>query len=71
MWWFSLPAILKGWAGLVLTRGFAYQRGHKYDTGLLSGKRAMVSVTGPVGYVPPEVVTAWSDSSEVVVARRR
>lgn len=45
MWWFSMPAILKGWADRVFTRGFAYQRGHKYDNGLLSGKRAMVSVT--------------------------
>lgn len=45
MWWFSMPAILKGWADRVLTRGFAYLPGHKYDTGLLAGKLAMVSVT--------------------------
>lgn len=29
----------------MFTRGFAYEPGHKYDTGLLFGKRAMVSVT--------------------------
>ncbi len=45
MWWFGMPAILKGWADRVFTRGFAYLPGHKYDTGLLSGKSAMVSVT--------------------------
>lgn len=45
MWWFGMPAILKGWADRVLTRGLAYLPGRKYDTGLLSGKLAMVSVT--------------------------
>lgn len=45
MWWFGPPAILKGWADRVFTRGFAYFRGHKYDTGLLAGKTALVSVT--------------------------
>ncbi len=29
----------------MFTRGFAYEPGHKYDTGLLFGKRATVSVT--------------------------
>ncbi len=45
MWWFGMPAILKGWAERVLTRGFAYLPGRKYDTGMLRGKLAMVSVT--------------------------
>lgn len=45
MWWFGMPAILKGWVDRVFTRGFAYLPGHKYDTGLLAGKLAMVSVT--------------------------
>jgi NAD(P)H dehydrogenase (quinone) len=45
MWWFSMPAILKGWADRVFTRGFAYLPGRKYDTGMLAGKLAMVSVT--------------------------
>ncbi len=45
MWWFGMPAILKGWAKRVLTRGFAYLPGRKYDTGMLRGKLAMVSVT--------------------------
>ncbi|MBK5001843.1 NAD(P)H-dependent oxidoreductase [Pseudomonas sp. S31] len=45
VWWFSMPAILKGWVDRVLSRGFAYSSGHKYDTGHLKGKRAMLSVT--------------------------
>lgn len=45
MWWFGPPAILKGWFDRVFTRGFAYLPGHKYDTGLLRGKTALVSVT--------------------------
>ena len=45
MWWFGPPAILKGWFDRVFTRGFGYLPGRKYDTGLMHGKRAMVSVT--------------------------
>lgn len=45
MWWFGRPAILKGWFDRVFTRGFAYLPGRKYDTGLMAGKLAMVSVT--------------------------
>jgi NAD(P)H dehydrogenase (quinone) len=45
MWWFGPPAILKGWFDRVFTRSFAYLPGRKYDTGLMAGKLAMVSVT--------------------------
>ena len=45
MWWFGPPAILKGWFDRVFTRGFAYLPGRKYDTGLMAGKLAMISVT--------------------------
>ncbi len=45
MWWYGMPAIMKGWFDRVLARGFAYAPGRKYDTGLLAGKLAMVSVT--------------------------
>jgi len=45
MWWFGLPAILKGWADRVMTYGFAYAPGHKFEAGLLKGRRALVSVT--------------------------
>lgn len=45
VWWFGMPAILKGWADRVFARGFAYSSGRKYDTGLFRGKLALVSVT--------------------------
>jgi NAD(P)H dehydrogenase (quinone) len=45
IWWFGMPAILKGWADRVLARGFAYVAGSKYDTGMLRGKTAMIAAT--------------------------
>lgn len=45
MWWYSVPAILKGWLERVMTIGFAYGRGKMFDTAGLSGTRAMVSCT--------------------------
>jgi NAD(P)H dehydrogenase (quinone) len=47
MWWFSVPAILKGW----IDRVFTYQFAHgpavppPYGEGALTGRRALVSVT--------------------------
>ena len=45
VWWFGMPAILKGWADRVFARGFAYMPGRKYDTGMFRGKIAMVAAT--------------------------
>ena len=46
LWWFSMPAILKGWVDRVLTMGFAYdQDGRWYEHGGLKGRRAMLSLT--------------------------
>lgn len=45
LWWFSMPAILKGWVDRVMSMGFAYGGGQWYDTGGLKGRRAMLSVT--------------------------
>lgn len=53
MWWFSMPAILKGWFERVYAYGFAYgvgehsdsRWGERYGEGMLKGKRAMVVVT--------------------------
>ncbi|MGN6526932.1 MAG: NAD(P)H-dependent oxidoreductase [Burkholderiaceae bacterium] len=45
VWWFSLPAMLKGWIDRVFSRGFAYSAGRKYGTGHFHGKRAMLSLT--------------------------
>lgn len=45
LWWFSMPAILKGWVDRVMSMGFAYGGGQWYDTGGMKGRRAMLSIT--------------------------
>ncbi|WP_407289115.1 NAD(P)H-dependent oxidoreductase [Streptomyces sp. BP-8] len=47
MWWFSVPAILKGWIDRVFTNGFAHGPAvpPPYSEGALGGRRALVSVT--------------------------
>lgn len=45
VWWFGMPAMMKGWADRVFSRGFAYMPGRKYDTGMFKGKLALVATT--------------------------
>lgn len=45
IWWFSMPAILKGWVERVMTRGFAYGGGRKHAKGVFQGRKAMVCCT--------------------------
>jgi NAD(P)H dehydrogenase (quinone) len=53
LWWYSMPAILKGWVDRVFTYRFAYgvgehsdvKYGERYGEGTLAGKRALLSVT--------------------------
>jgi NAD(P)H dehydrogenase (quinone) len=53
LWWFSMPAILKGWVDRVYAYGFGYgvgehsdrHWGDRYGEGTLAGKRAMLVVT--------------------------
>ncbi len=45
LWWFGLPAILKGWVDKVFAMGRIYSGGKFYDNGVLKGKKAMLSVT--------------------------
>lgn len=45
LWWFSMPAILKGWVDRVFSMGFAYGGGKWYDRGPMQGKRAMLSLS--------------------------
>jgi NAD(P)H dehydrogenase (quinone) len=53
LWWFGLPAVLKGWVDRVFAAGRAYGLGTRYETGVFRGKRAMLSLTTggpPEGY---------------------
>jgi NAD(P)H dehydrogenase (quinone) len=53
LWWFTMPAILKGWVERVFAYGFGYgvgehsdaRWGDRYGEGTLAGKRAMLVVT--------------------------
>lgn len=53
LWWYSVPAILKGWIDRVFVKGFAYGiadpshpgRTFRYGDGPLSGRRAQVVTT--------------------------
>jgi NAD(P)H dehydrogenase (quinone) len=52
LWWYGMPAILKGWFDRVFVKGFAFGvtdpatgRTRRYGEGSLAGKRAMVVVT--------------------------
>lgn len=52
LWWFGLPAILKGWVDRVFASGGRIYGGGKwYDRGVFAGKRAMCAVT--IGGLPP------------------
>jgi NAD(P)H dehydrogenase (quinone) len=45
LWWFSVPAILKGWMDRVLAVGFAYGGGRWFETAPLVGRKALLSIT--------------------------
>jgi NAD(P)H dehydrogenase (quinone) len=53
LWWFAMPAILKGWVDRVFAYGLAYgvgehndkHYGDRYGEGTFAGKRAMVITT--------------------------
>ncbi|WP_429536145.1 NAD(P)H-dependent oxidoreductase [Paraburkholderia youngii] len=53
LWWFSMPAIMKGWVERVYAYGLAYgvgehsdaRWGERYGEGRFAGKRAMLVVT--------------------------
>ncbi|MFJ5292788.1 NAD(P)H-dependent oxidoreductase [Streptomyces sp. NPDC088348] len=53
LWWYTMPAILKGWVDRVFTHRFAYgvgehsdtTYGERYGEGTLAGRKAMLSVT--------------------------
>jgi NAD(P)H dehydrogenase (quinone) len=55
IWWFSVPALLKGWFDRVLAMGVTWDGGKIYENGLLRGKQAIMiaSAGGPEEYYQP------------------
>jgi NAD(P)H dehydrogenase (quinone) len=46
LWWFSVPAIMKGWIDRVFVNGTVYGGGGKrFDNGGLKGRRAMLAIS--------------------------
>lgn len=53
LWWYSMPAILKGWVDRVFTAHFGYnvgehsdtRYGERYGEGILAGRKGLLSVT--------------------------
>ncbi|MDQ0067632.1 NAD(P)H-dependent oxidoreductase [Chryseobacterium lathyri] len=45
LYWFSVPAILKGWIDKVFTMGKFYDNGKIFENGFSAGKKAILSVT--------------------------
>jgi len=56
LWWFSLPAVFKGWVDRTFAMGRAYGGGKFYDTGFFRGKKALLSLTtgGPSESYQPD-----------------
>lgn len=45
LWWYSVPAMLKGWIDRVFAYGVAYDFGRTWNRGVFTGRRAMLSFT--------------------------
>lgn len=69
LWWYGMPAILKGWFDRVFVKGFAYGITHpdghtlRYGEGTLAGKRAMIVLTAgaPEATIGPRGVNGELD----------
>lgn len=45
LWWFGMPAILKGWMDRVFVYGKMYRSIKRYDAGICAGKKMIACVT--------------------------
>lgn len=45
LWWFGMPAILKGWMDRVFVYGGIYDSRHRHENGVMKGKKALLTVT--------------------------
>ena len=44
-WWYSMPAIMRGWIDRVFAFGFTYDDQHSFENGLLLGKKALICMS--------------------------
>lgn len=65
LWWFSVPAILKGWVDKVFAMGKFYDNGRIYNNGLLKGKKALLSIT--TGGPEKNYITAKYGSTDQIL----
>lgn len=63
LWWFGLPAVLKGWADRVFVMGRIYGLGQIFEKGKFRGKRAMCSLTTGGG---SEIYTKQSPTGDIL-----
>jgi NAD(P)H dehydrogenase (quinone) len=65
LWWFSVPAILKGWIDRVFVNGVVYGSGRRFDTGGLKGRRGMLVTTTAClpGMVEPDGLLGSLDAN--------
>lgn len=45
LWWYSMPAIMKGWVDRVFANSVAYGSGMRFEKGGLKGRKAMLCMT--------------------------
>jgi NAD(P)H dehydrogenase (quinone) len=45
LWWFSFPAIMKGWIDRMFAMGFSYEIRRNFESGIFREKRAMLALT--------------------------
>lgn len=45
LWWFGMPAMLKGWMDRVFVYGGVYDSKHRHEQGVMKNKRALMVVT--------------------------
>ncbi len=69
LWWFGMPAIMKGWIDRVWAQGLAYGfqgagNRHRYGEGGFQGRRALLSVTtgGPAADYGPRGINGPLDA---------
>lgn len=62
IWWFGLPAIIKGWIDRVFSYGFAYSHDSKGVKPLLAGKKAVIINTAGGAEAPGYDDTGYKDA---------